>query len=63
MLVLERKLFEKILINNNIEIMITSLTNDSVRLGITAPKDVVISRAELGEFKEKRSKKNGVKNN
>lgn len=45
MLVLSRKKSERILIGD-IEIMIVAIHRDSVRIGITAPKEVSISRPE-----------------
>lgn len=47
MLVLSRKVNEKILIGNDTELVIVDIRGDSVRVGITAPKDVVILREEV----------------
>lgn len=47
MLVLTRRLGEKILIGNDIVITIAELEHNKVRIGIDAPKQVVIKRAEL----------------
>lgn len=47
MLVLSRKVGEKIIINDNIEVIIHSIDRGKVRLGIVAPKDVLIFRQEL----------------
>lgn len=47
MLVLTRKKGETILIGDDIEICILEVTNDSVKIGITAPKEVGILRKEL----------------
>lgn len=47
MLVLARKENESIKIGDNIEIKILSIGQNSVRLGIEAPKEVLISREEL----------------
>jgi carbon storage regulator len=49
MLVLSRKLNEKIIIDENIEIKVLSIENGNVQLGITAPKDIEILRQELLE--------------
>jgi carbon storage regulator len=49
MLVLSRKLNEKIIIDENIEIKVLSIDNGSVQLGITAPKHIEILRQELLE--------------
>jgi len=47
MLVLSRKLYEKIVINGDIIITIVGLGNNQVRLGIEAPDSVGIFRQEL----------------
>lgn len=49
MLVLSRKRGQTILINNEIEIIVSSIDGESVRLGIKAPTDVSILRKELVE--------------
>ncbi len=51
MLVLSRKKDEKILIGERIVITVVQVKGDKVRLGIEAPKDVRVFRAEL-EAKE-----------
>ncbi|ALS80047.1 carbon storage regulator [Planococcus kocurii] len=47
MLVLGRKKGETIVINDDIEITVTSIEGDMVRLGITAPKQITIHRKEV----------------
>ncbi|MGH2319183.1 carbon storage regulator CsrA [Planococcus sp. SE5232] len=47
MLVLGRKEGETIIINDDIEITVTSIEGDMVRLGINAPKQVTIHRKEV----------------
>ena len=47
MLVLGRKKGETIIINDDIEITVTSIEGDMVRLGINAPKQVTIHRKEV----------------
>lgn len=49
MLVITRKLDQSLIINGNIEIVVTGLTKDGVRLGIIAPKEVVVHRREVFE--------------
>lgn len=47
MLVLSRKKGEMIKIADNIYITVVDLRGDKVRLGIEAPKDVIIMRTEI----------------
>ncbi|MCI0684422.1 MAG: carbon storage regulator [Gemmataceae bacterium] len=47
MLVLSRKLGEKIYINNNICITVVDIDRGKIRLGIEAPREVPIFRKEL----------------
>jgi carbon storage regulator len=47
MLVLTRKLMEKLFIGDNICITVVRLEGGQVRLGIDAPRDVTVVRAEL----------------
>lgn len=47
MLVLARKIGEKIILNDNIEITILDSNQNSVRIGINAPKNVTVYREEL----------------
>lgn len=47
MLVLSRKLGEKIYINDNICITVVDIDRGKIRLGIEAPRDVPIYRQEL----------------
>ncbi|MCK9217309.1 MAG: carbon storage regulator CsrA [Firmicutes bacterium] len=49
MLVLARKKDESILIGDNIEIIITDITEDKVKIGIEAPRHMKIFRKELLE--------------
>lgn len=49
MLILKRKLDEEIKIGHNISVKILSVSDGQVKLGITAPDDVQILRAELVE--------------
>lgn len=50
MLVLARKISERILIGNDIVLTVVRLSKDSVRIGIEAPADVIILREELKEL-------------
>ena len=47
MLVLSRKLNEAILIGDNVEIVVVDIDRGKIRLGISAPKEVPITRTEL----------------
>lgn len=49
MLVLSRKLYEKIKIGGNISITVVAIEHDRVKLGIDAPRDVPVFRTELLE--------------
>lgn len=47
MLVLGRKKGESIIIDDHIEITVTAVEGDLVKLGITAPKHITIHRKEI----------------
>lgn len=47
MLILTRKIDQSIIIAGNITVMVLGVERDRVKLGITAPADVVILRDEL----------------
>ena len=49
MLILTRKRGESILIDGGIEIKITEISGDKIKLGISAPPDVKVYRKELYE--------------
>nr|WP_312577361.1 carbon storage regulator [Sedimentibacter sp.] len=52
MLVIKRKETESILIGEDIEIIISEISQDKVKICINAPKDIKISRKELVETSE-----------
>ena len=62
MLVLSRKLNEKIVIDDQIEITVVGIENGKVQLGIEAPKEIEIMRKELLED-VKEENKEAAKNN
>jgi carbon storage regulator len=47
MLVLSRRPGEEIIINGNIRVTVVSVKGDRVRVGIDAPTDVPVDRAEI----------------
>ncbi|MFH0702436.1 MAG: carbon storage regulator CsrA [bacterium] len=49
MLVLTRKTGQKLIINDNIEVIILETKGDAVKIGIKAPKNVTIYREEIYE--------------
>lgn len=59
MLVLSRKKDEKIIIGDQITVMVIEIRGDKVRLGIDAPRDVTVHREEVYEKiqKEEEEKK------
>jgi carbon storage regulator len=47
MLVLTRKTNQSIMIGDEIELMVLSVSGDKVRIGITAPREVPVFRKEV----------------
>ena len=47
MLVLSRKAGESVVIGDNIVVSVLEVRGDSIRIGITAPKDVPVNRQEV----------------
>ncbi|MDD3236643.1 MAG: carbon storage regulator CsrA [Candidatus Gastranaerophilales bacterium] len=47
MLILSRKKGQKLIINDNIEIVVIEADNNIAKIGINAPKDVSVYREEL----------------
>jgi carbon storage regulator len=51
MLILSRKIGEVIRIGDDIEVKVISVSGTTVRLGVQAPRDVVVDREEIAERK------------
>ena len=49
MLVLSRKVGEKVRISDNVELVVVGIEGNRVRLGINAPREIKITRPELAE--------------
>jgi carbon storage regulator len=58
-LVLNRKTNQSIQIGDDITITVTEISGDTVKLGITAPRDVPVDRVEIRVAKE-RERENGA---
>ncbi len=52
MLVLTRRLGETLLIGDNIKITVEKISKGQIKIGIEAPKDVVIAREEVQKKEE-----------
>ena len=52
MLILTRRINETIIINDNITITVLSFKGKQVRIGINAPKDILIDRQEIHQKKQ-----------
>jgi carbon storage regulator len=59
MLVLSRKIGERIIINDNVTVEVLQIMGNRVRLGITAPTGVPILRQELVTAPPKAAQSNG----
>jgi len=59
MLVLSRKVGEEIFIGDNIVLEVVEMKRGVVRLGISAPRDVVILRAEVARRLEEEKRGEG----
>ena len=57
MLVLSRKLEESIMIGDKIEIKIVAVHGETVKLGITAPRNIPVHRKEVYEEIEEENKR------
>jgi carbon storage regulator len=49
MLVLSRKLGQSLLIDHRIRVMVCEIVGDKVRVGVDAPRDVLVLRSEIAD--------------
>ena len=61
MLVLSRKMHERIVIRDDIIIEVVDIRGDKVRLGIIAPDEVPVHRAEVYDAIHREQKEGGKK--
>ncbi|MCS6860795.1 MAG: carbon storage regulator CsrA [Abditibacteriales bacterium] len=47
MLVLTRKVHQSIMIGDDVEVVVTAIKGEQVRLGITAPREIPVHRKEI----------------
>jgi carbon storage regulator len=52
MLVLSRRAGDEIIIDGRIRITITAVKGDRVKIGVTAPPEVLVDRAEIHEQRQ-----------
>lgn len=60
MLVISRKASESIMIGDNIEIIISEISSDKVKIAVNAPKEIPILRKELIELREQNQQASNV---
>lgn len=64
MLVLSRKVGERILVGDNITITVVRMAQGVVRIGVEAPSDMPIVREEIkGQLATSKADRSGVPNN
>jgi carbon storage regulator len=63
MLILSRKLNEKIKIGNDITLTIIEIKGDQIKIGVDAPKDVKVFRQEVFNAIQDENKKAAVSDN
>lgn len=51
MLILSRKIGQKIVIGEDIEVIISDIVNGQVKVGISAPKSIAVDRDEVRQKK------------
>ena len=58
MLILTRKIGEKVLIGNDVEVVLLEVrSREKVRLGIAAPPDIAVDRPEVRKSKEEEGRR------
>lgn len=57
MLVLARRINQSIIVGENIEIVVLDIKGDQVKIGIKAPKNVAVYRAEIYQEIQEENKK------
>ena len=62
MLIMSRKKHEIIKIGDDIAIMVVEIRGDKVRLGIEAPKSILVDRLEISEAKRRTKEDRGGTN-
>jgi carbon storage regulator len=60
MLILTRKQNESIIIGNSIEVVVTRVSGNKVRIGVAAPRDVAVYRKEIGPHLDMRFNQNNM---
>ncbi|HEX5275409.1 MAG TPA: carbon storage regulator CsrA [Candidatus Rubrimentiphilum sp.] len=55
MLVLTRKLNQAIVIGDDVRIVVVAIERDQVKLGIEAPRELTVNRAEVSEKAKQKS--------
>lgn len=53
MLILTRRAWEKIRVGDDIEVVVLEIQGSQVRIGVTAPKEIPVWRAEIYERTKK----------
>jgi carbon storage regulator len=59
MLVLSRKADERIMIGDDIELVVIEIRDDRVRIGIKAPPDVTVHRLEVYQAIQREQRREG----
>jgi carbon storage regulator len=49
MLILTRRVGETLMIGDDVEVTVISINGNQVRIGIKAPKDMIVDREEIAE--------------